>query len=83
MHKINYTMNIPDKPNISPSSLAALVNAALPGPNYILKTAPITTTLNIPAWESYRHIIEVIHGSCIIFFSEIFAVLIGQWASID
>ena len=58
-------MSIPDKPNIAPASIAALVNSALPGPNYILQTAPITTTLNIPAWESYRHIVDPMDPSLV------------------
>ena len=65
MHKIDYSMSIPEKPNIAPATLAALVNAALPGPNYVLKAAPITTTMNISAWESYRPIVDTIDPSLI------------------
>ena len=64
-HKINYELDIPDSPNITPESLRDLVNSALPGPNYIHQTAPIVTIVNIPAWEGYRDIIDIVDPSLV------------------
>ena len=56
MDKIAYGLDVLDTPSIVPAELKDLVNLASPGPNYILKKAPIHSDLNVDAWRKYSHI---------------------------
>ena len=55
-HRIDFDFDLPDQPNIDPDELKALVNSALPGPNFVQKSVLVDTSLNFDSWMKYAHV---------------------------